>query len=74
MAITIGRWDLVSDSLFLFFLQLSGINSSASLLFRTYRGFTNRCNCTISQPIIRIQNFENCQKICLAPYQPTVFR
>ena len=31
MAITIGRWDLVTDALFLLFLQLGDINSSASL-------------------------------------------
>jgi len=31
-------------------------------------------NCTISQPIIRIQNFEDCPTIFLASYQPTVFR
>ncbi|MEG4515376.1 MULTISPECIES: hypothetical protein [unclassified Microcoleus] len=57
MASPLSRWDLVSDALFLLFLQLEGINSSASLLFPIYRGFTNRFNCTMSQPIIRIQNF-----------------
>ena len=30
MAITIGRWDLVTDALFLLLRQLGGINSSAS--------------------------------------------
>ena len=35
MASTIGRWDLVTDALLLF-LQLGGINLSASLLFRIY--------------------------------------
>jgi hypothetical protein len=31
MAITIGRWDLVTDALFLLLLQLGDINSSAFL-------------------------------------------
>jgi|GEM_PF-3980763 len=31
MAITIGRWDLVTDGLFFLFLQLGAINLSASL-------------------------------------------
>ena len=30
MAITIGRWDLVTDGLFLLLLQLGTINLSAS--------------------------------------------
>ncbi|MEG4068559.1 hypothetical protein QUA42_14735 [Microcoleus sp. Pol11C2] len=58
MASPISRWDLVTDASFLLFLHLEGINSSASLLFPIYRWFTNRCKCTLSQPIIRIQNFE----------------
>jgi uncharacterized hydrophobic protein (TIGR00341 family) len=34
MAMAIGRWDLVTGSLFLLLLQLCGINLSAALLFR----------------------------------------
>ncbi len=36
MASPLGRWDLVADELFMLFLQLGGINLSASLLFRIY--------------------------------------
>ncbi|MEA5565298.1 DUF389 domain-containing protein [Anabaena sp. UHCC 0399] len=36
MASAIGRWDMVTDSMFLLFLQLCGINLSASLLFRMF--------------------------------------
>ena len=36
MAITIGRWDLVTDALFLLLLQLGAINSSDFLLFPIY--------------------------------------
>jgi len=36
MAITIGRWNLVTDAWLLLFLQLGSINLSASLLFRIY--------------------------------------
>ena len=41
MAITIGRWDLVTDALFFLFVQLGGINLSAFLLFSIYRWSTN---------------------------------
>ena len=41
MAITIGRWDLVTDALFFFFLQLGAINLSDFLLFPIYREATN---------------------------------
>ncbi|AUB44184.1 putative membrane protein (plasmid) [Nostoc flagelliforme CCNUN1] len=37
MASAIGRWDMVISELFLLFLQLCGINFSASLLFRIFR-------------------------------------
>ncbi|WP_017314126.1 DUF389 domain-containing protein [Mastigocladopsis repens] len=36
MASALGRWDMVISGLFLLFLQLCGINFSASLLFRIY--------------------------------------
>lgn len=36
MASAIGRWDMVISELFLLFLQLCGINFSASLLFRVF--------------------------------------
>ncbi|UKO98291.1 DUF389 domain-containing protein [Nostoc sp. UHCC 0870] len=36
MASAIGRWDMVTDGIFLLFLQLCGINLSASLLFRKF--------------------------------------
>ncbi|WP_066425586.1 TIGR00341 family protein [Anabaena sp. 4-3] len=36
MATAIGRWDMVTDGIFLLLLQLCGINLSASLLFRVY--------------------------------------
>lgn len=36
MASALGRWDMVISGLFLLFLQLCGINFSASLLFRLY--------------------------------------
>jgi uncharacterized membrane protein len=36
MASAIGRWDMVISELFLLFLQLCGINFSASLLFRIF--------------------------------------
>ncbi|MFS0515988.1 DUF389 domain-containing protein [Nostoc sp. UIC 10607] len=36
MASAIGRWDMVISGLFLLFLQLCGINFSASLLFRIF--------------------------------------
>jgi len=36
MAGAIGRWDLVSNGLFLLLLQLGGINLSAALLFRLF--------------------------------------
>jgi uncharacterized hydrophobic protein (TIGR00271 family) len=36
MGTALGRWDLVTDALFLLLLQLGGINLSASLLFRIY--------------------------------------
>ncbi|MBD2774010.1 TIGR00341 family protein [Iningainema tapete] len=41
MASAIGRWDMVTDGLFLLLLQLCGINLSASLLFRMY-GLSNQ--------------------------------
>ena len=36
MAITIGRWDLVTDALFFLFLQLGAINLLNFLLFPIY--------------------------------------
>lgn len=36
MASAIGRWDMVINGLFVLFLQLAGINLSASIVFRTY--------------------------------------
>ncbi|MEH2069707.1 MAG: DUF389 domain-containing protein [Nostoc sp.] len=36
MASAVGRWDMVTSGLFLLFLQLCGINFSASLLFRMF--------------------------------------
>lgn len=36
MSMAIGRWDLVVNGVFLLLLQLSGINLSAALLFRTF--------------------------------------
>lgn len=41
MAITIGRWDLVTDDLFFLFLQLGAINLSDFLLFPIYGWSTN---------------------------------
>lgn len=41
MAIALGRWEMVKGGLFLLFLQLGGINLSASVLFRLY-GLTTR--------------------------------
>ncbi|WP_420807087.1 DUF389 domain-containing protein [Trichormus azollae] len=34
---TVGRWDMAISGLFLLFLQQSGINFSAALLFRVFR-------------------------------------
>ncbi|MBD2115044.1 MULTISPECIES: DUF389 domain-containing protein [Cyanophyceae] len=36
MSTAIGRWDLVVNGVFLLLLQLSGINLSAAILFRTF--------------------------------------
>ncbi len=36
MASAVGRWDMAISGLFLLFLQLSGINFSAALLFRVF--------------------------------------
>ncbi|MGB3308139.1 MAG: DUF389 domain-containing protein [Nodosilinea sp.] len=36
MSMAIGRWDMVVNGLFLLLLQLSGINLSAAILFRTF--------------------------------------
>lgn len=36
MSMAIGRWDLVVNGVFLLLLQLSGINLSAAILFRTF--------------------------------------
>ncbi|HEY9886997.1 MAG TPA: DUF389 domain-containing protein [Candidatus Obscuribacterales bacterium] len=36
MSIAIGRWDMVVNGVFLLLLQLSGINLSAAILFRTF--------------------------------------
>ncbi|MEB3309124.1 MAG: DUF389 domain-containing protein [Snowella sp.] len=36
MAIAIGRWEMVSNGLFLLLLQFFGINISAALIFRLY--------------------------------------
>ncbi|MEC4812743.1 MAG: DUF389 domain-containing protein [Scytonema sp. PMC 1069.18] len=41
MGAAIGRWDLVINALFLLFLQLVGINVTATLLFRVF-GLTAR--------------------------------
>lgn len=41
MAMAIGRWDLVTGSVFLLLLQLCGINLSAALLFRVVGLKTN---------------------------------
>ena len=42
MAGAIGRWDLVSNGLFLLLLQLGGINFSAALLFRLFGGLSTQ--------------------------------
>ncbi|MBE9160459.1 DUF389 domain-containing protein [Nodosilinea sp. LEGE 06152] len=36
MSMAIGRWDMVVNGVFLLLLQLSGINLSAAVLFRTF--------------------------------------
>lgn len=36
MSMAIGRWDMVVNGVFLLLLQLSGINLSAAILFRTF--------------------------------------
>ncbi|WP_035985075.1 DUF389 domain-containing protein [Leptolyngbya sp. KIOST-1] len=36
MAMAIGRWDMVVNGVFLLLLQLSGINLSAAIVFRTF--------------------------------------
>ena len=41
MAITIARWELVTDALFLLLLQLGDINLSDFLLFPIYGWSTN---------------------------------
>ena len=42
MAGAIGRWDLVTNGLFLLLLQLGGINLSAALLFRLFGGLSTQ--------------------------------
>ena len=42
MAGAIGRWDLVTNGLFLLLLQLGGINFSAALVFRLFGGLSTQ--------------------------------